>query len=164
MAYRILNSNGTLLVSLADSQVDNVTTSLSLIGKNHSGFGEEINNNFVNLLANFSNTSDNPPRNPLTGQLWYDSSVKRLKVYDGGFKSISGAIVSSTQPTNLVSGDLWWDRTNSLLKIWDGSNLVVVNPVVGTSGISVPPANTGTVVGWLPCVIGSNTYRIPLYQ
>ena len=114
MAYTILNSDGTTLLLLTDSTVDQSTTSLSLVGKNVANYGQYLNNNFVGLLQNFANTSNNPPRSPTTGQLWYDTTTGKLNVYDGNFKSVSGAIVSSVQPNLLSSGDLWWDTANTV--------------------------------------------------
>ena len=141
MAYTISNTDGTKLLSLADGTIDQSATSLTLIGKNYTGFGQEYNNNLVKLLANSANSASNPPRSPLKGQLWYDTTAKRVKVYDGSFKSISGAIIASTQPT-LVAGDLWWDITNDQLKIYTGSTATVVGPafpkLVGENGFVLP--------------------------
>ena len=56
MAYQINKTNGDLLVNLVDGQVNTQTTDISLIGRNYSGFGESINENFVKMLENFTNT------------------------------------------------------------------------------------------------------------
>ena len=141
MAYTISNTDGSKLLSLADSTIDQFATSLTLIGKNYIGFGQEYNNNLVKLLANSANIS--PPRSPLKGQLWYDSTpgIKRLKVYDGSFSPVGGAIVSPVQPS-LVIGDLWWDSTNSQLKVYTGSTATVVGPafpkLIGENGFVLP--------------------------
>jgi hypothetical protein len=142
MAYTIKNTDGTTLLSLADGTVDEIATSLTLIGKNYSGFGAYLNNNFVKLLGNSANTTSNPPVSPLKGQLWYDTTKKRLQVYDESFKSVSGAIVSSSQP-DLVEGDLWWDTTNNQLKIYrSGLPIAVIGPAfsstVGENGWVLP--------------------------
>jgi hypothetical protein len=142
MAYTILNTDGSTLVLLADGKIDQSTTSLTLIGKNYSGFGEYYNNNLIKLLANSASTSGSPPRSPLTGQLWYDTTARRLMVYDNSFKSVSGAIVSATQPGNLSTGDLWWDTTNNQLKLWGGLSAQVIGPAfpkdVGLNGWGLP--------------------------
>ena len=57
MAYNISLTNGEPLVTIADNTVDVNYTSLSLIGKNYSGYGQVLNENFVHLLENFSNSS-----------------------------------------------------------------------------------------------------------
>jgi hypothetical protein len=142
MAYTILNTDGTTLLLLADGKIDQSTTSLTLIGKNYSGFGQYYNNNLITLLANSASTSGSPPRSPLTGQLWYDTTSRRLMVYDKSFKSVSGAIVSAIQPTDLSTGDLWWDTTNEQLKLWSGLSSRVIGPAfpkdVGATGWGLP--------------------------
>ena len=131
MAYQINKTNGDLLVELVDGQLNTQTTDISLIGRNYSGFGESINENFVKMLENFTNTQ--APANPLTGQLWYDSSESRLKLYDGAqFKSAGGPIVSPTQP-QMVTGDLWIDNLNNKLYFYDGTDLVLVGPPYASS-------------------------------
>lgn len=64
-----------------DGTVD-TTTSLALIGKNTSRFGEYLNENMVHLLENFA--SGTGPVNPTEGQLWYDTSESYLKIFDNG--------------------------------------------------------------------------------
>ena len=74
MAYKINNTFGTLLVTLADGTIDVATTDLTLIGKGYAGFGEKLNENLVKLLENFNNTS--APNNKIQGQLWFDQTNK----------------------------------------------------------------------------------------
>ena len=142
MAYTILNTNGTTLLLLADGQVDKSATSLSLIGRNYASYGQDLNNNFVKLLANSANSSGNPPRSPLTGQLWYDTTVKRLKVYDNGFKTIGAVSVASSQPATLQTGDLWFDSVNQQLKIYSSGFVYNIGPIfpseVGDAGWILP--------------------------
>lgn len=142
MAYTILNTDGTILLLLADGQVDKSATSLNLIGKNFAAYGEDLNNNFVKLLANFASSSGSPPRSPLKGQLWYDTTIRRLRVYDNGFKTVGAVNVSSTQPIGLQTGDLWFDSTNNQLKIYSAGSLFNVGPVfpstIGSSGLVLP--------------------------
>lgn len=143
MAYKILNTDGSTLLLLADGEIDRTTTSLSLIGRNSPAYGENLNNNFIKLLACSASPTALPPINPLLGQLWYDTTARRLKVYDNIFKTLSGAIVSSDQPLNLSSGDLWFDSNNNQLKILSGNVVYVVGPsfskLVGNNGWILPP-------------------------
>lgn len=145
MAYTISNTDGTTLLVLADGTIDQAATSLTLIGKNYSGFGSALNNNFVKLLANSASTAGSPPRSPLTGQLWYDTTNKRIMVYDDSFKSVSGATVSTDKPT-LGVGDFWYDTVNGQLNIRAGSSTAttVIGPLfpktVGANGWTLPNA------------------------
>lgn len=136
MSYQINKTDGTLLVDLADGQLDSNSTDLSLIGRNYRGFGEAFNENFIALLENFSNQS--APANPLRGQLWYDTAEDRLKVYNGTQFTSSGVIVSAQQP-QLVAGDLWLNNESNQLYAFDGSDLVLIGPSYsafqGVSGI-----------------------------
>ena len=98
MAYKINNTFGTLLVSLADGTIDTATTDLSLFGKGYAGFGEKLNENFVKLLENFNNTS--APANKIQGQLWFDQTNKQLNVYSGTkFKPVGSTTNSTTSST-----------------------------------------------------------------
>ena len=132
MAYKINKTDGSLLTEIVDSTVDQTATDLTLIGKNVSGFGEFINENFIKLLENFAATSS--PNNPIAGQLWYDTSQNRLKVYDGaGFRQGSGPIVSGSVPSNLVQGDLWIDSSENQLYFYDGTDRVLAGPIYKAS-------------------------------
>ena len=93
MSYQINKTNGELLTELVDGSIDISSTDLTLVGRNYKGYGEAFNENFVSLLENFASTS--APSNPLKGQLWFDTSDDRLKIYDGtSFRTAGGPIVS----------------------------------------------------------------------
>ena len=134
MPYTITKTDGTTLINLADGLTDESTTSLVLIGKNYSGYGAFLNQNFVKMLEHFANTSS--PDDPLTGQLWYDTANSLLKVFTGtAWKVISSSISSSQAPTDPVVGDLWWDTTNTQLKVFSGTSWVTIGPAfTATSG------------------------------
>jgi hypothetical protein len=125
MAYVINKTNGQQLIILADGTLD-TSTSLFLIGKNYPGYGELQQENFIRLLENGANTT--APVAPLTGQLWYDASTSKLKIFDGAsFKSI-GSAVSASAPGGAIAGDSWWDTVNDQLKVYDGSTWQLVGP------------------------------------
>ena len=127
MSYIINKSNGDILCTIIDGQV-NSTTDLTLIGKNYTGFGESINENFVKLLENFSGVSE--PDRPITGQLWYDTTSGRLMVYGRtGWKAAGGPIVTSQEPLNFSTGDLWIDDNENQMYFFDGSDLVLAGPI-----------------------------------
>ncbi len=131
MAYTVYTSSGTVLVNVANGEVDDVATSLDLIGKNINNYGEIINNNFVRLLNNFSNSTG--PRSPQQGQLWYDSANNTLKVYNGSsWKSILSAYVSSTPPViqQTVSGELWFDNSQKQLNVFVNGSANLIGPHV----------------------------------
>ena len=140
MAYTINKTDGTILATVADGQIDELSTDLTLVGKNYSGFGESINENFVKLLENFSSSSQ--PTSPIRGQIWFDVSELKLKVYSGtGFVPVSSATISSQQPLNLGVGDLWFNDLAKQLYFFDGTNTILLGPdysvLQGISGLKV---------------------------
>ena len=139
MSYQLNKTDGTLLLDLIDGQIDTASTNLTLVGRNYTGYGESFNENFIKLLENFSNTA--APSNPLTGQLWWNSSDQRLQVYDGSvWKSSGGPIVQNTRP-QMVAGDLWIDNLNNQVYAFDGTDLMLMGPqytvTQGKSGFEI---------------------------
>jgi hypothetical protein len=136
MAYTIRLTDNTIFATVADGTV-NTSSSMTLVGKNYAGYGAFLDENFIHLLENGSNTT--APPSPLTGQLWWDKTNTLLKVYNGTtFKTISAATASATQPVSNVTGDLWYDTVNQQVKVYTGTGFIVVGPAFsssqGTSG------------------------------
>jgi hypothetical protein len=136
MAYKINNTFGTLLVTLADGTIDVATTDLTLIGKGYAGFGEKLNENLVKMLENFNNTS--APNNKIQGQLWFDQANKRINVWTGDkWKPAGGPSNSASAPTNAVQGDLWFDTSNTQLYVYTGTAWTLIGPTtVAGSGVT----------------------------
>jgi microcystin-dependent protein len=104
-------------------------TSLTFPGRNVTGYGQIIAENFLALLENFA--SEKEPVNPVEGQLWYDSNNKVLQIWDNtNWKAASGVQKSSTEPALDESkvGELWVDTTNQQLRIYTGSRWLLVGP------------------------------------
>lgn len=140
MAYTINKTDGSILTTVADGQIDNLSTDITLIGKNYSGFGEILNENLVKMLENFASTTR--PKSPLKGEIWFDSSENRLKVYNGvDFATVGSATISALQPTTLNPGDLWFNETDRQLYFYDGSNTILLGPLYtslqGLSGFRI---------------------------
>lgn len=148
MAYTINLTNGTVLTTIADGTVNSTSAGgtgaggnpiLTLIGKNYSGYGTFLNDNFVHLLENSSGAT--APATPLTGQLWWDTAGN-LKVYTGSTWKTMGSITANTvSPTSPVVGNAWWDSQNEQLSVWNGTAWTLVGPAfssnTGTSGAIV---------------------------
>lgn len=140
MSYIINKTDGTVLTEVVDGAIDQTTTDITLVGKNATSYGELFNENFIKLLENFSSTTQ--PNNPIKGQLWYDNSEARLKVYDGsGFKVSGGTIVSNTVPSSIAQGDIWIDSLRKQLYFNDGNSTILAGPAYtyqqGQSGFVV---------------------------
>jgi len=131
MAYIINRTDGSIFATIADGTI-NTDSSVTLVGRNYTDYGEAIAENFLRLLENSADSS--PPANPLSGELWFDTSTNTLKVFNGStFKSLSGATVSADEPIEKSIGDLWFDTNNSQLFVWDGTEFNLIGPQVSQS-------------------------------
>jgi microcystin-dependent protein len=104
-------------------------TSLTFPGRNVTGYGQIIAENFLALLENFA--SANEPVNPIEGQLWYDSTNGVLMIWDNtNWKAASGIQKGPTEPAIPESkvGELWVDTTNQQLRIFTGTRWILVGP------------------------------------
>jgi hypothetical protein len=132
MAYQLNKTDGTLLTEIIDGKIDENSTNLIFIGRNYKGFGEFLNENFIKLLETFANTA--PPSKPIKGQLWFDTSENRLKVYDGStFRSTDNSTYTSPQPTSLVEGDIWIDSENQQMYFATTEGVQLVGPTYSAS-------------------------------
>jgi hypothetical protein len=92
---RRTNPSVTNTIDIADLDVllpgegDN-NTSLTLFGRGARSYGEGIQEDLLRLLENFA--SPDAPVSPTQGQLWYDSSAAKLRVFNGtAWELISGS-------------------------------------------------------------------------
>jgi len=139
MAYTVNKSNTAASPNqyTVQDSILNTQTDVPFVGKGYAGYGEVIAENFLHLLENFSNTT--APGKPIKGQLWYDETSAKIKVYTGSsFQPVGGATYSSVAPAGLNAGDLWIDSDTQQLYFNNGA----INILVG------PPASTGTKNGF----------------
>lgn len=125
MPYIVNRSNGTVLTTINDGVVD-ASTSLGLLGRNYTGYGEIQNENFVYLLEHFANS--NPPTKPITGQAWYDTENQKLNAYNGSqWVPIGSASVSLTEPPASL-GSLWMRPDSQQLFIYSTEGWTLIGP------------------------------------
>jgi hypothetical protein len=146
MAYTINLTDGTIFAVIPDGTI-NTSSSMTLIGKNYAGYGDFLDENFVRLLENGSNTT--APGAPLIGQLWWDKTSNVLKIYNGTvFKTISAATASASPPTSNVTGDLWFNTVAQTLNVYDanGNAFITVGPsfVNNTGAVSTVITDNGS--------------------
>jgi hypothetical protein len=169
MAYTINLTDGSIFAVVADGTI-NTGSSVSLPGKNYAGYGEFLDENFIQMLENFSSpaTSGGLPTSaklgaPLEGQIWWDSTNTILKVYNGSIWKVAGGTTSSaTAPSSPNVGDLWWDTGNTQLKIWNGTWIVVGPSSIGGTGVQATTItdNASVVHNVITFTISNNVIAI----
>jgi len=143
MAYTIRNNDGTVLARVADASINSTATSLTFVGRDYTGYGQYYNQDLVTLLTN--SALPTPPLYPINGQLWYDTTSNRLKIYNGSFVSVSAAYQSGNLPVNLPVGDFWYN-----------SSAKVLNYKIPTlSFVTVSTYPTGETTGWIVPATGT---------
>ena len=84
MAYQVRFTDQTVNSPLqVEDNTINQSTSLDFPGRNLTGYGQTIAENFLHLLENFA--AKNPPDNPVAGQLYYNTTLGGLKLFTGVF-------------------------------------------------------------------------------
>lgn len=140
MPYTINKTNGTLISTVQDGTVDAKSLDITLVGKNYSGYGNIFNENFVQMLENFSATT--PPTKPLTGQLYFNSALRTLRLYTGvgtdPWKSVGIIENSNSKPAGYNAGDLWWKTDEGRLYAYTGAGTswTLVGPLTSKTGAS----------------------------
>jgi hypothetical protein len=143
MTYFVNKTNGTAIV-VPDGTKDTTSTSLTLLGKLSSNYGEDQNENFLKLLENFAFSSS--PANPITGQIWYDTVNAVVKVYDSGtsaWKSIGQNIQGNVITTaNLQIGPQGFELQEiagavKLINKTSNGNISIFTNISGTSTMAV---------------------------
>lgn len=116
MSYIIYTSSGTVLTTVPTGKINTASTSLTLIGQDVANYGRHLNQNLVYMLGNFANIDTDSPQNPIQGQLWYDNTHKKLKIYDGNYTIVGITPIAETAPVGQLPGEFWYDSTQSVLK------------------------------------------------
>lgn len=137
MPYSITTYSGTSIATVQDATINTTSTALTLIGRDYAGYGAFLNENFVYLLENFAGNT--APNQKLTGQIWYDTSVNTLKVWNLSanlWKPISSSIAQSTEPSGATSslGDLWVDTDTNQLYVYNSGWQLIGPGTVSSNG------------------------------
>ncbi len=139
MPYNVnFTDNAKLPITVNDS-TNNTETSLIFPGRNTTGYGQNIAENFLHLLENFA--SANKPQNPVEGQLYFNTNNKSLEIYDGtNWKAASNIRVDNNEPSlaTAETGELWVDTNNQQLYIFSGERWILVGPNFSTGLRSGP--------------------------
>jgi hypothetical protein len=150
-AYTIFKSNKTDDIFIPDAStgtgINNVSTSLKLVGRGYANYGQAFAENFVHLLENFA--SPTSPANPTEGQLWYqtevggDTNVNHLMIFDGiNWVSATGYYHQEIDPRDtgisINDGDMWFGSAENILRVWNNGQWITIGPSISGE------AKTGT--------------------
>ena len=129
------------------------TTSLTLVGKNYPNYGQLLQQDLINLLQSWAGSTQ--PSNPVTGQLWWNTSITSLQIYTGStFKNVGGATVATSAPTSTaIQGDLWFKSDDQQLFVYSGTQWLLVGP----SYTSSQQKTTATAINITDTSNGSHT-------
>lgn len=128
MSYTLNKSNGNILGVINDNTVVDNLTSVRFVGRNTLRYGEIHQEGLLHILENFASSTS--PSHPIVGQLWFDSTVKKLKVCMNEspveWKSIP--FINIVQPSNPENGELWWNASLQALFAFNGTTWVRIGP------------------------------------
>ncbi len=149
MNYIAYTSSGKSI--LVDSNSVDVSTSLSLSGRNFNEYDETFWSNIVHLLENFSGPYK--PNEPLAGQLWYDNFNQQLKLYSNS--SWVNITPSTADTTNFIkkTGDI---VNGNLAVSTPSTNTAIANRKYVESKVYTPTFNGGS----FPYIQNENSYVI----
>ena len=161
MVYSIKNTRNTEIDTVSDNTLKTTDFGIRIPGKNFSGYGEAIGQSLTHILESFAcpnNGSDLPnPSNPavsltspVEGQLWFDTTNAKLRVYNGADWIITaGSATPGPTPPTAITGDLWYNDSTDQLFAYDGASWVLIGPAspaadsVFTRAIKINSGGTG---------------------
>ena len=163
MSYVVNKTNGNIVAVVEDGTTDTISTSITLMGKGTSNYGELIAENSVKMLENFA--TDTAPAHPITGQLWYNTATSNITAYNGTtweipvpqtFYSTTSnttgtASITVTNNSGITIGaaataQLAVESGLVVLKTNASVNALTINPTDGAvSVLADPTANLGVV-------------------
>jgi hypothetical protein len=138
MTYSVKNSALTTTYTVNDNTENTTSTSLIFIGKNYTGYGLALNENFLYLLENFSNTAGMYPANPVPGQLFWDNTNKYMHVYDGAaWKVIYGPLNNLTVNTSISASTVSAGVIGNTGAQIYGANIAITGNAIIQNGLAL---------------------------
>jgi hypothetical protein len=105
MSYTIHHfdkSNTIPAVVVNDKKIDKSTTTLSFYGLNSVDFGAGLNENYLHLMEHFCDRDISIVK-LVPGQMWYDSTIKKMKIWTGNKWHILKEYTTNVLPKGFVT-------------------------------------------------------------
>jgi len=102
MTLNIRKTDTTLIATVPPGSYNATATSLILFGKNFANYGTAFNENMVHLMEHFANQT--PPLNPIVGQLWFDTTLKEMKVWQDQGGVLQWVLLNATSLQTIAEG------------------------------------------------------------
>ena len=165
MTYRVDFTDQTNDPIIIQDSTVNTSTNLKLVGRNVSGYGEYVAENFIHILENFASAI--PPTKPIEGQIWYNKAQSSALVYTsiGIWKPVTSNTVSTASPNvtgNEAEGDLWLDSTSKIIYVYNNGTwleMVSIDPE-STMVVKTRRDNIGGLHKTLEYVVNNRTTMI----
>lgn len=137
----IKNTRGEIIADVASKEILKDVLSLALIGRGAESYIEDLNQNFIKLLENFA--SSVAPTDPITGQMWFDTSSNILKTFNGSSWGYNVTSIGGKNLQTLKSWILGYVNIDDKLNKSGGtiSGALTVGGDVYTSGNVTPSTN-----------------------
>jgi hypothetical protein len=130
MSYTLnYGKDGNTTLTVPDGQSGTVAN-LTFPGRNFSGYGSPVDQNFMSLVENFTSANVQGPQYAIQGQLWYDVTDANVTLKYDGLK-VNTSNTNAANWTNFVTFD-------------KSANLSAQNPK-NISGVGTLTANVGTI-------------------
>lgn len=155
MSTAVKNTRGNTVLTVSDRSAD-ITTPLTMVGQNYSGYGSILFGDLYALMENFADST--APASPAEGMLWYDTSKTNLNYWD------TSAWITVLGSGNSMSAQLPMDSTSLNIDLTSTGSTTLHTVSTGTvsmvSGILLVPRTgasaTGNIIAGLEITADSN--------
>jgi hypothetical protein len=138
MAYTLIyGQNGNSSITIADGE-SNTIGNLTFPGRNFSGYGSPVDQNFLSMAENFASSDANTgPQRPLTGQLWFSPGTAVSNVFSNSSLKLNVANTSGVANLPPVWYNLVYADTNGNIALGNGNitvgNISVTGNITGNN-------------------------------
>jgi hypothetical protein len=162
MSYIVNKSNGSLVTVVEDAAINN-DTSIGLLGRGVTSYGEVMAENLVKIMENFANESLSPPLTPLAGQLWWNTDTSTLRAFDGSnwVVPVSTDFYSTLNNTTGTASITITNDTGITIGSTAAASLAVQGGQV-VLGVSLTPGNKVTAISVNPATARVSVTQAPV--